>query len=305
MSYYASNITREFSSNLEHTSVTGNDGLFFLSNNESPLYNNVLNDKALDTISPSEFYFGNSMPKNSGYTAVQNGTSTVPASSYYNSRNWDNNLRIIDDDEQFERTTENSTLSRDIGGVGSGELGNAGQGLEDGGPAEAAEDPLAIAEDAGAESVEGAETVLEAGEAAEASNPWGIAAIIAQQIGSAINSAMTTTLTNQQTADYQQNINQHGVNVAQNADLIRQNEQQTISSKESAGTIGSFVGPFGALAGRAIAGNTQPNQSVLNTDNSFIGRVDPTDTGIAGSASTAAASGVSSMTDSIDTSTSQ
>lgn len=302
MSYYAQNITRAFSSNMEHSSITGNDGLFFLSNNDSPQYNNVFSAKAYDTLSPSEFYFGNSLPKSSANNAVSDGASTVSPSAYYNARNWSNNLRVIDDDEQFERTTESSTLSTELEGIGSGHLETDGNGSEDFGSNIGNEDAVASAEDATAESVEGAETVLEAGEAAEATNPWGLAAIVNQQIGSAINSAMTTSLTNQQTSDYQQNINQHGVNVGLNADLIRQNEQQTISSKDAGGAIGSFLGPWGTLAGRAIAGDVQPSQSVLNTDNSFSGRVDPTDTGIAGSASTAAASGVSSMTDSIDTS---
>ena len=115
---------------------------------------------------------------------------------------------------------------------------------------------------------------------------------------------MTTQLTNRQTADYQQNINQHGVGIGLNADLIRQNQQQTISSKDSAGAIGSFFGPIGILIGRSLAGNNQPDQNVLKTDNSFEGRVDPTDTGIAGSASTTAASGVSSMVDTVDTTSS-
>lgn len=300
MNYYASNITRAFSNGLEHSSVTGNDDLFFLSNSNSSVYNDTFSSKALDTLSPSEFYTGNFMSKNLPYAGTPNGSSTIPANSYYNARNWNNNLRVIDDDEQFERTTENATESPELRGAGSGSLGDALEGSGDRGSSEGNEDNIATEEDASAESIEGTEAILETGEAAEATNPWGIAAIINQQLGSAVNEAMTTRLSNEQTADYQQNINQHGVNVGLNADLIRQNEQQTISTKSSAGAIGSFFGPLGALIGQSLSGNSQPNQNVLNTANSFIGQVNPTDTGISGAASTSAASGISSMTDSVD-----
>lgn len=302
MNNYVSNITRAFSNGLEHSSITRDDGLFFLSNSNSTNYNDYFSNKALDTLSPSEFYTGNFMSKNLPYAGTPAGATTTSPSSYYSARNWNNNLRVIDDDEQFERTTENSTMSPQLEGVGSRGMGDAFPGSSGSNNSPGNEENITAEEDAATESIEGSEAVLEAGEAAEATNPWGLAAIVNQQVGSAVNQAMTTQLSNQQTADYQQNINQHGVNVGLNADLIRQNEQQTISSKESAGTIGSFFGPLGALIGQSIGGSTQPNQQILQSANSFQGRIDPTDTGISGSASTAAMSGISSMTDSIDTS---
>lgn len=303
MSYYARNITGAFSSNLEHSSVTGNNDLFFVPNSFEDINFNIFNIKATDTLSPQQFYTGNFMSKNPGYTALadQSRATTVPASQYYNARNWNNNLRVIDDDEQSNRTIEDSS-TRTTGGVGSRDLETIGEGPEDGQPSEGTEDAGTSEGDAGLESIEGAEEILEAGEAAESSSPWGLAAIINQQIGSVVNSAMTTQLSTQQTADYQQNINQHGVNVGVNADLIRSNEQQTINTKEAAGAFGSLLGPLGTLIGRSVVGNTPPDQSVLNTAASFQGRIDPTDTGIAQSATTVAASGTSSMQDTVDTS---
>ncbi|UHR49691.1 MAG: hypothetical protein GuPV2_gp2 [Guiyang polycipivirus 2] len=141
--------------------------------------------------------------------------------------------------------------------------------------------------------------IAEAVEVGESSTPFGIAAIVAQQLGSGLNQALNTSLTNQQSQDYLSNINQHGVNVSLNADLIKNAEQQDIDSKSAGGSIGSIVGPLGTLIGRSIAGDVQQAPGYLNTAGSFSGWVNPTDTSISQSASTASPSGDSTMIQSV------
>lgn len=141
--------------------------------------------------------------------------------------------------------------------------------------------------------------VAEAVEVGESSTPFGVAAIVAQQLGSGLNQALNTSLTNQQSQDYLTNINQHGVNVSLNAELIKNAEQQDIDSKSAGGSIGSIIGPLGTLIGRSIAGDVQQAPGYLNTAGSFSGWVNPSDTSISQSASTASPSGDSTMIQSV------
>lgn len=137
--------------------------------------------------------------------------------------------------------------------------------------------------------------IAEAEEVGASSTPLGIAALINQQVGQGLNQALTASMQNTQSQDYIQNIQQHGVNVQLNADLIKSAEQQTIDAKTAGGNLASLFGPLGTIIGRAAAGTVQQNSNFLNTDASFSGWVNPSDTGIANSASTADPSGQSDM----------
>lgn len=150
-----------------------------------------------------------------------------------------------------------------------------------------------------------AEEAIEAvssGEAiAEGSNPVGLALLVNQQLGSAVNNTMNQGTEQQITKDMILNSQQNGLNVGLNTQLIRAAQEQTRSNQDLGGTIGSLFGPLGALIGHAIAGVVQPDANLLNTANSFQGAVNPSDTGAVASASTASLTGQSNLVDNVDT----
>lgn len=155
----------------------------------------------------------------------------------------------------------------------------------------------ATAEDAAELAVPSA---LEAGEAE--AGPWGLAAIVSQQVGQATSSAIVSGLQNQSQSDYVQNLNQHGLNVGLNADIIRANQENTIRDQQTGGLIGSFFGPIGALIGHAVAGYASANPGALNTAGSFNGWVNPQQSNIVASQSTAGDPGTNTQVDNVDTS---
>nr|UXD80067.1 hypothetical protein [Lasius niger virus 1] len=142
--------------------------------------------------------------------------------------------------------------------------------------------------------------IAEGAEIASAGTPWGLAALINQQVGQSVNSAITTGQENISSQDYMNNINQHGVNVSLNASLIQNQQQQTIKAGSAGGGIGSIFGPLGALIGHAVAGTVQANPDLFNTAASSSGWINPTDTTAANSASAASQSGNSTMQDNVD-----
>lgn len=144
------------------------------------------------------------------------------------------------------------------------------------------------------------EGIAEGAEVASAGTPWGLAALINQQVGASFNNAITTGQENQSSQDFQQNMNQHGVNVSLNANLLQQQQQQTIKADSAGGAIGSIFGPLGVLIGHAVAGTVQANPNLFNTAGSSQGWVNPTDTTASNSASTASLSGQSTMVDNVD-----
>lgn len=138
--------------------------------------------------------------------------------------------------------------------------------------------------DTAEEAIEGVET----GEAiASASTPWTLAAIVNQQLGEVTSKAITTGLQNQSASDFAQNMGQHGLNVGLNAGIIQSQQENTIRNQELGGSIGSFFGPVGALIGHAVAGYASVNQDQLRTAGSFQGMVNPLQSGIVASQSTA------------------
>lgn len=148
--------------------------------------------------------------------------------------------------------------------------------------------------------IEIAEGIAEGAEVASSATPWGLLALLNTQMGQSLNSAITTGQQNQASQDYQNNMNQHGVNVALNASLIQQNQEQTIRAGESGGAIGSLFGPIGTLIGHAVAGTVQANPSLFATAASSSGWVDPTNSTAANSASTASVANDSTMQDNVD-----
>lgn len=157
-----------------------------------------------------------------------------------------------------------------------------------------------VAEEA-ADVLKAAEIPEAIAEGAEASTPWGLAAIVAQQVGNVTSNAITSGLQNQSSTDFAQNIQQHGLNTSLNADIIRSQQQNTIRNQEVGGQIGSFFGPLGALIGHAIAGFSVANQSQLATAGSFQGWVNPEQSNIVASAQTSNDNGQNTQVDNVDT----
>lgn len=144
------------------------------------------------------------------------------------------------------------------------------------------------------------EAVEGAAEISAASTPWTLAAIVNQQLGQVTSQAISTGMQNMSNQDFNRNIQSHGLNVGLNAQLIQNQQEQTIRNQELGGTIGSFFGPIGALIGHAVAGTVQANPNLLNTAGSFQGWINPQQTGIVASQTTSGDVGISEMADSIN-----
>lgn len=136
---------------------------------------------------------------------------------------------------------------------------------------------------------------------AEGSTPWGMAAIINQQLGAAVSQSIVSSLQNQSSSDYVQNMQQHGLNVGLNADIIRSQQENVIRNQQVGGTIGSFFGPLGALIGHAIAGYSSGTSSQLATAGSFQGWVNPQQTNIVASAQTSSDNGAQTQVNNVST----
>lgn len=183
---------------------------------------------------------------------------------------------IIDDDERVQSTVNHQQDE------------NLNEGL--------------TSEGIGAEEAE--ELPLEVGEVAEAagaSTPWGLAAIVNQQLGQATSQAITKGLQNQSTSDYASNINSHGLNVGLNASIIQSQQENTIRNQETGGLIGSFFGPIGALIGHAVAGYASQNMDQLKTAGSFDGMINPQQQNIVSSMTTTGDPGIQTQVDNVDT----
>lgn len=150
------------------------------------------------------------------------------------------------------------------------------------------------------EAVEVSGELATATEVAGSSTPWGLAAIINQQMGQVTSQAITSGLRNQAASDYAQNMLSHGLNVGLNANIIQSQQENTIRNQETGGSIGSLFGPIGALIGHAVAGYASVNADQLKTASSFNGMVNPQQTGIVSSMTTAGSSGEGTQVDNID-----
>lgn len=237
-------------------------------------------------------FLSGSYPVNT--TWMDTSSSSVGSSWIKPSRLNDEQLANI-----WNNPTNNNTGLNDPWGLSESQVIDDDPGLP---PIEniSQSDSTEIAEEV-AEAGETAEETLEAVEAASSSTPWGIAAIINQQLGSAVSQANVEGLRQQVNSDYSQNIQQHGLNVGLNADIIRLQQESSISRQMVGGSLGSFLGPFGALIGQAIAGYNSVNQQALQTAGSFGGWVNPLQTNIVASQTTAGDPGQQIQEDNVDT----
>lgn len=142
--------------------------------------------------------------------------------------------------------------------------------------------------------------LVEAGEiGAESSTPIGLALMVNQQLGSAVNQAMTSASSTQSNQDFVSNMQQHGLNVGIDAQLIRANQENTINRQDVGGSIGSLFGPLGALIGHSIAGVVSANPNLFYNSGSFSGAVNSSDLDIVASQSTQQVSGQSNLVDNV------
>nr|WPV63613.1 MAG: hypothetical protein [Wufeng shrew polycipivirus 2] len=231
--------------------------------------------------------------RNVSLSSSASADTTIRAESASNTRtapNLDNlwgigkDNSIIDDDAERDQNYEST--KNDLADEYS-----SGPSLDE------ASKSTAIEEETGSEAVL---DTAEAVEGIEGATPWGMAAIINQQIGSSVNSVITAQQQTQSSQDYMNNMNQHGVNVSLNAGLIRDQQDNTIRNQQAYGNFGSLFGPIGTMVGRDIAGTVQAPSGVFNTAASSSGWINPTDTVAANSASSATQSGQSTMDDNID-----
>lgn len=137
------------------------------------------------------------------------------------------------------------------------------------------------------------------GAAAAGLGPAAIAAQVSQQLGEAVASGYRSAAEASSRADYQHNIQQHGVAVRQNANAIKASQDTRIDRANTGAMIGSIFGPLGALAGHYIGQATAGTPSDTFKVDSFSGKIDPTDRGIVDASSTAGATGETTMTDTV------
>lgn len=128
-------------------------------------------------------------------------------------------------------------------------------------------------------------------------------AIAAQQLGQGIGNVMTTNTEAQIQKDYATNQQSHGIGTSLNSSLIRDNAESIKGNMASGANIGAMFGPIGALIGHAIGGISQSNPNLLQTAVSTGGQLNPSDTGIANSASTRGATGNSTLVDNVGNTT--
>lgn len=123
----------------------------------------------------------------------------------------------------------------------------------------------------------------------------GLSAFVAQQAGQGINDLMTNSETAQQRADYATNMQNLHLGGEQSANIVKDQQQGSIDSKNTAGMIGSLFGPVGTLVGHALGGKSFDSESMKTFNSITGGKVDPTDSGISGSLNASAASGTSTI----------
>lgn len=137
------------------------------------------------------------------------------------------------------------------------------------------------------------------GVASAAAGPIGLAAQVSQSIGEAIGSTLTARDQGIASKDTEHNRQQYSIANSQNTRAIADAQNNTINNRSNGAAIGSLFGPIGALAGYFAASlMSDQNRGVFHA-NSFEGAIDPTDSGIAASHSTALASGQTNFKDSI------
>lgn len=204
-------------------------------------------------------------------------------SDYYTglTRTWDDVERRVAENSAAQKGEELTSIDNQR---------TTEQELASGITSESAEE---ASEELTAEALEG-EEVADIG-----AGPIGFALMANQQIGNAVSMGLEGSQNQISNQNYVANSSQHGLNVGLNASLIRSNQEAQIRSQTNGAFAGSMFGPLGALIGHAIGGVMASNPSILDTAASFQGAVNPSDTGIVASETTAAMTGESTMQDDI------
>lgn len=143
--------------------------------------------------------------------------------------------------------------------------------------------------------------VASAGVAAAGFGPVALAMQVSQAIGTGIQSQLTASATQQTGANYQSNLRQWAIGGNKSADSYYMAQQQQTANATSGATIGAMFGPVGALIGwwAGMMSSSAPSQAGNYTVGGFGGQVSASDSGIAPSVNTDAATGNSTMIESL------
>lgn len=120
---------------------------------------------------------------------------------------------------------------------------------------------------------------------------------VAQQTGQAGVNIYTAVRNNKAEQQFQKNIQNGGIHADLHANMIRSSENSRNQVSNAAGNFGAIFGPVGALVGTALGNaftsRVDPNSDQFKTAYSNSGKVNPQDSGIVSSNTTAGASGES------------
>lgn len=140
-------------------------------------------------------------------------------------------------------------------------------------------------------------SALQAGMTTVGLGPAALAMHISQQLGSAITSSLTTAGQNSIKADSAQNQRAWTIGGPQAANNLRMSQETRLASASNASSIGSTVaGPLGALIGWGLGTQGKADDFKVS---SFSGDVNASDSGIAKSVNSDAASGQSTLVDTL------
>lgn len=155
------------------------------------------------------------------------------------------------------------------------------------------ESPLAAARSAAKIGSAG----IQAGMTAVGLGPAALAMHVSQMLGSAITSGLTTSGQNSIKADAAQNQRAWTIGGPQAANNLRMSQESRLASASNASSIGSTVaGPLGALIGWGLGTQGKADDFKVS---SFSGDVSASDSGIATSVNSDAASGQSTLVDTL------
>lgn len=140
-------------------------------------------------------------------------------------------------------------------------------------------------------------SAIQTGLTAAGLGPAALAMHVSQQLGAAITSGLTTSGQNSIKADSVQNQRAWTIGGPQAAENLRLSQESRLASASNASSIGSTVaGPIGALIGWGLGTQGKADDFKVS---SFSGNVSASDSGIARSLNSDAASGQSTLTDTL------
>lgn len=140
-------------------------------------------------------------------------------------------------------------------------------------------------------------SAIQTGLTAAGLGPAALAMHVSQQLGAAITSGLTTSGQNSIKADSAQNQRAWTIGGPQAANNLRMSQESRLASASNASSIGSTVaGPLGALIGWGLGTQGKADDFKVS---SFSGDVNASDSGIARSVNSDAASGQSTLVDTL------